>query len=167
MAHHDALTRLPNRLSFLLRAEQTAALIRRQQGSLALMFIDLDGFKPINDGYGHEVGDQLLQQVAIRLGDSIRAVDMVARFGGDEFVMLLPDMGDREAADRFAEKLIARLSEPYRIGDLEMRIGASIGIAFLPGDAADIESLIVQADAAMYDAKRAGRNCWRFAHRVE
>jgi diguanylate cyclase (GGDEF)-like protein len=165
LAHHDALTRLPNRFSFLLRAQQTVALARRQKGRLALMFIDLDGFKPVNDELGHEAGDQLLQQVASRLGESFRAADLVARFGGDEFVVLLTDSGDREATGKLAEKLIARLSVPYRINERETNIGASIGIAFLPDDAEEIESLIAQADAAMYDAKRAGRNCYRFAQR--
>ncbi|MBS1158918.1 MAG: diguanylate cyclase protein [Proteobacteria bacterium] len=165
LAHLDALTNLPNRLSFLLRGEQTVALIRRQRGRLALMFIDLDGFKPINDHYGHEAGDQILQQVGRRLGEAFRAADMVARLGGDEFVVLLTDIGDQAAAARLAEKIIGQLAEPYQLNQQPLKIGASIGIAFLPDDAEDIESLIAQADAAMYDAKRAGRNCYRFAHR--
>jgi len=167
LAHRDALTGLPNRLSFRQRAEQTVALVRRQKGKLALMFIDLDGFKPINDECGHEAGDLLLQKVAVRLGEGLRQADMVARFGGDEFVVLLSGLGDRQAATRLAEKLIASLAVPYRFNDREMRIGASIGIAFLPDDGEDIETLIAQADAAMYDAKHAGRNCCRFAQRVD
>ena len=163
LAHQDALTGLPNRLSFLLRAEQTVALFQRRRSRLALMFIDLDGFKPVNDRHGHEAGDQLLQQVAARLGECFRKADMVARYGGDEFVVLLPDVRDTEAATTLADKVIARLAQPYRINDRAVSIGASIGIAFLPDDAEDMESLIAQADAAMYDAKRAGRNCCRFA----
>lgn len=163
LAHQDALTSLPNRLSFLMRAEQTVALFQRRNSRLALMFIDLDGFKPINDQYGHEAGDQLLQQVAIRLGESVRKADMVARYGGDEFVVLLTDVGDLEATAVLADKIIAKLSQPYRVGEMEVVIGASIGVAFLPDDAEDMDSLIAQADAAMYDAKRAGRNCCRFA----
>ena len=167
LAHHDTLTSLPNRLSFLKRAQQTVALSMRQKGRLALMFIDLDGFKPINDRHGHEAGDMVLQQVAVRLGEGFRQADMVARFGGDEFVVLLTDVRDRECLTRMADKVIARLSEPYLIDGASYSIGASIGIACLPDDAEDIESLIAQADAAMYDAKRAGRNCSRFAHRAD
>lgn len=167
LAHHDTLTSLPNRFSFLKRAQQTVALTIRQKSRLALMFIDLDGFKPINDRYGHEAGDLVLQQVAIRLGEGFRQADMVARFGGDEFVVLLTDVRDRECLRSMADKVIARLSEPYLVDGVRYSIGASIGIACLPDDAEDIESLIAQADAAMYDAKRAGRNCSRFAHRAD
>ena len=166
LAHQDALTGLPNRMSFLLRAEQAVALVRRQKGRLALMFIDLDGFKPVNDALGHEAGDELLHQVACRLTQSFREADLVARFGGDEFVVLLNEVGDQEAIARLADKLLVRLAEPYRLSDREALIGASIGIAFMPDDAEDIRTLIAQADAAMYDAKRAGRNCWRFAQRA-
>lgn len=167
LAHRDPLTGLANRLSFQLQAEPSVALARRQNNRLALMFIDLDGFKQVNDENGHEAGDVLLQHVAQRLGEAFRQADMVARFGGDEFVVLLTDVRDREKCAALANKLIARLSEPYRIGERTFVIGASIGIAFFPDDAEDIESLIAQADAAMYDAKRAGRNCCRFAHRPD
>jgi len=165
LAHQDTLTNLPNRLSFLMRAEQTIALFRRRNSRLALMFIDLDGFKPVNDVYGHEAGDQLLQQVAGRLAEGFRKADMVARYGGDEFVVLLTDVRDPDATAVLADKIIAKLSEPYRVNELEVVIGASIGVAFLPDDAEDMDALIAQADAAMYDAKRAGRNCCRFAHK--
>lgn len=165
LAHQDALTNLPNRLSFLMRAEQTIALFQRRNSRLALMFIDLDGFKPINDVYGHEAGDQLLQQVAGRLAEGFRKADMVARYGGDEFVVLLTDIRDPDATAVLADKIIAKLAQPYRVNELEVVIGASIGVAFLPDDAEDMDALIAQADAAMYDAKRAGRNCCRFAHK--
>jgi len=166
LAHVDALTRLPNRLSFLLRAEQTVSLVRRQKGRLALMFIDLDGFKPINDTLGHAAGDQLLRQVARRLAEGFREADLVARFGGDEFVVLLTEIGADEGAARLADQLLERLAATYRINGQDVHIGASIGIAFMPDDAEDIRSLIAQADAAMYDAKRDGRNCWRYARRA-
>lgn len=165
LAHQDALTGLPNRLSFLQRAEQAVALVRRQKGRLALFFIDLDGFKPVNDGRGHAAGDQVLRQVARRLAEGFREADLVARFGGDEFVVLLSEVGDQEATGRLADKLVARLAAPYRLEEEDVSIGASIGVAFMPEDAEDIRTLIAQADAAMYDAKRAGRNCWRFALR--
>lgn len=167
LAHYDALTRLPNRLSFLLRAEQTVALVRRQKGRLALMFIDLDGFKPINDTLGHAAGDLLLRQVAHRLVEGFREADLVARFGGDEFVVLLTETGDEQAVARLAAQLLERLGAPFRIDEQDVLIGASIGIAFMPDDAEDIRTLIAQADAAMYDAKRAGRNCSRFAKRLD
>lgn len=166
LAHRDPLTGLANRLSFQLQAGPTVAMARRQNGRVALMFIDLDGFKLINDQNGHEAGDALLQQVAQRLSDAFRQADMVARFGGDEFVVLLTEVREREQIEALANKIIARISEPYRMGERTYTIGASVGIAFLPDDAEDIESLIAQADAAMYDAKRAGRNCCRFAHRL-
>lgn len=165
LAHQDPLTGLPNRLSFLLRAEQGVALVRRQKGRLALMFIDLDGFKPVNDALGHEAGDALLREVAGRLAEGFREADLVARFGGDEFVILLNEVGDQKTCAGLADKLLARLAEPFRLAGREVAIGASIGIAFMPDDAEDIRTLIAQADAAMYEAKRAGRNCWRFAQR--
>ncbi|MEW6165162.1 MAG: GGDEF domain-containing protein [Pseudomonadota bacterium] len=164
LAHHDALTGLHNRLSFLSRLQQGAALARRQDNRLAMMFIDLDGFKPINDRFGHDTGDQLLRQVADRLGESVRQADTLARFGGDEFVLLLPDVRDTAAVAAIAEKIVARLATPFRVGDHDLAIGASIGIALFPDDAADADALIAQADAAMYDAKRYGRGCFRFAH---
>jgi diguanylate cyclase (GGDEF)-like protein len=164
LAHHDALTGLPNRLAFLAQMQHGAALARRRDARLALLFIDLDGFKPINDRYGHETGDLLLQEVARRLGEGVRESDAVARFGGDEFVLLLTDLPAPQAARAVAEKIIARLSAPYRISGVELVVGASVGIALFPDDADDIGALIAQADAAMYDAKRAGRGCCRFAH---
>jgi len=167
LAHHDALTGLPNRLSFLSRIQQSSALARRQKSALALMFIDLDHFKPINDLYGHEAGDQLLRQVADRLGRGVRQSDTIARFGGDEFVLVLTDIGDRESTANVAQKLIELISAPYHIHGTEVIIGASIGVALFPDDADDIDALIAQADAAMYDAKRCGRNCCRFAHKPD
>jgi diguanylate cyclase (GGDEF)-like protein len=164
LAHHDALTGLPNRLSFLAHMQHGAASARRRESRMALLFIDLDGFKPINDVHGHDVGDQLLQQVATRLGESVRESDAVARFGGDEFVLLLTDVADQQAAAAVAEKIIARLSAPYAAGGVELTVGASIGVALFPDDADDVDALIAQADAAMYDAKRDGRGCYRFAH---
>jgi diguanylate cyclase (GGDEF)-like protein len=167
LAHHDALTGLPNRLSFLAHMQKGAALARRQDARLALLFIDLDGFKPVNDRYGHEVGDQLLQQVAARLNEGVRESDTIARFGGDEFVLLLTDVADSGSAAAIAEKIIARLSAPYCVEAIQLNIGASIGIALFPDDGEDVGALIAQADAAMYDAKRGGRGCCRFAHRRE
>ncbi|MRR50573.1 MAG: diguanylate cyclase [Rhodocyclaceae bacterium] len=167
LAHHDALTGLPNRLSFLSRIQQNTALAKRQGAMLALMFIDLDRFKPVNDLYGHEAGDELLRQVAERLGRNVRQSDTLARFGGDEFVLVLNNVVSRESAAAVAAKLIAGLSEAFSIGGIDIEVGASIGIALYPDDADDIDALIAQADAAMYDAKRSGRNCCRFAHKPD
>lgn len=163
VAHHDALTGLPNRRSFMTRMQQGLALASRRNSTLALMFIDLDGFKLINDVHGHKVGDHLLQQVAERLGEGVRQADIVGRFGGDEFIVLLTDCSDRTQITAIAEKLIARVSEPYTIRDLQLRIGASIGIALFPDDGPEVEPLIALADAAMYQAKRHGGNGYRFA----
>jgi diguanylate cyclase (GGDEF)-like protein len=167
LAHHDGLTGLPNRLSFLAQMQHDAAQARRYAHGMALLFVDLDRFKPVNDGYGHEVGDLLLRQVATRLGGCVREADTVARFGGDEFVVLLTEIGNRKAAVLVAEKIIAALSAPYAVNGVNHDVGASVGIALFPGDANDVAGLIAQADAAMYDAKRAGRGCYRFAHDQE
>jgi diguanylate cyclase (GGDEF)-like protein len=163
VAHHDALTGLPNRRSFMAHMHQSVALAGRQSGTLALMFIDLDGFKLINDSHGHKVGDHLLQQVAARLNEGVRQADIVGRFGGDEFMVLLTDCPDRTQAAAIAQKLIARLSEPYTIQDLRVTIGASIGIALFPGQSRDAEALIALADTAMYQAKRDGAGRYHFA----
>lgn len=163
MAHHDALTGLPNRRSFMIRLRQSMALAARQSSKLALLFIDLDGFKKVNDLHGHKVGDLLLKQVADRLSEGMRQSDMMGRFGGDEFVLLSTDCPDPESAARIANKLIATLSEPFQIDDLQIKIGASVGIAIYPDQATEIEPFIALADTAMYQAKHDGRNCYRFA----
>ncbi|MCK9285521.1 MAG: diguanylate cyclase [Rhodocyclaceae bacterium] len=163
IAHHDPLTALPNRSAFLDRLSQSIALAQRQGKRLALLFLDLDGFKPVNDDHGHETGDQLLRLVAQRLQELVRKSDMVARFGGDEFVILLTDIGDPDAAGIIAQKCVAALSQPMQIGKLKFQVGASIGIALFPDHADNADSLLAHADAAMYDAKHAGRNGYRFA----
>jgi diguanylate cyclase (GGDEF)-like protein len=170
MAHHDALTGLPNRRSFMLGLRQSIALASRQSSKLALLFIDLDGFKKVNDVHGHKVGDQLLQQVADRLTAGTRESDIVGRFGGDEFVVVSVDCPDRESAALIASKLVATLCEPYVIDGREYCVGASVGIALFPDQATEIEPFIALADAAMYLAKRDGgqdnegkRGGYRFA----
>jgi diguanylate cyclase (GGDEF)-like protein len=156
IAHHDALTGLPNRRSFMIRLRQSMALAARQSSKLALLFIDLDGFKKVNDAHGHKVGDQLLKLVADRLLDAMRQSDLMGRFGGDEFVLLSTDCPDRESAARIATKLIATLCEPFRIDDIQINVGASVGIAIFPDQATEIEPFIALADSAMYLAKRDG-----------
>lgn len=163
MAHHDALTGLPNRRSFMIRLRQSTALAARQSTKLALLFIDLDGFKKVNDVHGHKVGDQLLKQVSDRLVQGMRQSDMIGRFGGDEFVLLSTDCPDQDSAALIATKLIATLCEPFQIGNIQVTVGASVGISIFPDQAADVEPLIALADSAMYQAKRNGGNAYRFA----
>jgi diguanylate cyclase (GGDEF)-like protein len=157
MAHHDALTGLPNRRSFMIALRQSMALATRQSIKLALLFIDLDGFKLVNDTHGHKVGDRLLQQVAERLMAGMRESDVLGRFGGDEFVVLSIDCPDRESAAVIATKLVATLSEPFTIDGIQVTVGASVGIAIFPDHATEIEPFIALADSAMYLAKRDGR----------
>jgi diguanylate cyclase (GGDEF)-like protein len=156
LAHHDALTSLPNRMAFQQSLTQGVALAVRQEGSLALLFIDLDGFKKVNDSYGHDVGDQLLVQVATRLRCCVRASDMVGRLGGDEFVLLLTDNPSAEQAQQIADKVIGAISKPYDMANAQTVLGASIGIALYPTHAKSADQLLIMADTAMYVAKRAG-----------
>ena len=155
-AYHDPLTALPNRTHLLERAEQEVAGARVTGGRLALLLLDLDGFKRINDTVGHHAGDALLQAVGRRLETSLRERDVVARLGGDEFAILLSRDPDPAAAAAAAERLHRRLCEPYEIDGREVRVGASIGVALFPADAGDMPALMRGADAAMYRAKRAG-----------
>lgn len=166
-ATHDALTRLPNRKMLADRVERQIARCRRHGGRFALLFIDLDGFKPINDTYGHKAGDQMLQAIARRLPRALRELDTVARVGGDEFVVLLGDIDGAPGAGQVAEKILARIREPIRL-DLvretrDVTIDASIGISLFPEDGSDLDALLVHADNAMYSAKSAGKGCIHFA----
>ncbi|HSP31872.1 MAG TPA: diguanylate cyclase, partial [Halomonas sp.] len=161
-ANHDALTGLPNRLLLSQRLEQGCVLARRYQRYLAVLFIDLDDFKPINDTLGHEVGDFILVEVAKRLEDELRPWDTVARFGSDEFVVLLPDLAHEKDVIQVVERLLQRLSPPYWYRGSELRITASIGIAINDGSMKNPRQLIQQADLAMYKAKRRGRNTYHW-----
>ena len=155
-AYHDALTGLPNRTQLLERAGQEVGRAGAAGGRLALLLLDLDGFKRVNDAIGHHAGDALLQAVGRRLESGLRDGDLVARLGGDEFAILLAHDPDPDWAAAAAERLHAQLCEPYEIEDREVRVGASIGIALYPADADDVPALMRGADAAMYRAKRAG-----------
>jgi diguanylate cyclase (GGDEF)-like protein len=155
-ATHDALTSLPNRRSFMHELERSVARARRSGGMLAILFIDLDGFKQINDALGHPTGDVLLRQVAHRFEQSLRKSDLVARIGGDEFAVLA-DATSFDALVQLADRLIAIVSAPLLDAHPEHRISASIGLAVFPTDAADGTALLSEADAAMYRAKRAGK----------
>jgi len=162
LAQYDALTDLPNRVLLLDRLGQLTKAIRREQSKGAVLFIDLDHFKAINDTLGHAAGDLLLQTVAKRLTDSVRSTDTVARMGGDEFIVTLPQLHQVEDAALVAEKLLAAISTPVMLYDQGLSVSASIGMCIFPDDGANAEELIRNADAAMYQAKNAGRNTYQF-----
>lgn len=162
MATHDQLTGLPNRSLLMDRLTHAFAHADRNGNSVALMFIDLDQFKSVNDSLGHDVGDLLLKEVATRMRGVVRSEDTVARSGGDEFLVVLPDLNDPTHASRVAEKLIAAVSEPFEIRGHELHVGASVGISVYPKDGSDAETLLKYGDTAMYRAKDSGRNGYRF-----
>lgn len=161
LAHYDVLTGLPNRALFQERLEQGLIHHRRQRTALALLFLDLDRFKRVNDSLGHAAGDRLLQIAAGRLAACVRESDTVARLGGDEFTIILEDIGAAEDATRVALKILAALAEPIPVAGQELSITSSIGIALYPRDAGDAHTLLRHADAAMYLAKERGRNNWQ------
>jgi diguanylate cyclase (GGDEF)-like protein len=158
MAHHDMLTGLPNRSLLTDRLQQAIAASRRSGEMLAVLFLDLDGFKPINDQYGHDAGDCTLIAVGRRMTRMLRAIDTVARIGGDEFVILLPELASTEECESSAQRLLKSIAEPIDISECQVMLTGSIGIALYPGDANDADSLLRHADEAMYTAKRTGRN---------
>ncbi|HEY2138257.1 MAG TPA: EAL domain-containing protein, partial [Xanthobacteraceae bacterium] len=162
MAHHDALTALPNRVLLRLRMEEMLSRVQRDGRCVATLCIDLDNFKSVNDTLGHSLGDMLLQSVAERLRGALREHDTVARLGGDEFAVLQADVTQPEEASTLAERLLAVISEPYHLDGHMVAIGASIGIALAPGDGADPDRLLKNADMALYRAKADGKNAFRF-----
>ena len=163
LAHHDTLTGLPNRTLMSDRMHQALAYARRDNAMLAVMFLDLDKFKPVNDTLGHEVGDQLLMEVATRLQACVpRESDSVARIGGDEFLILLARIQSRKDAEAVAERMLEALVQPFQLGPNTVSVSASIGIAIFPFHGQDQNMLIKNADMAMYRAKEGGYNCYRF-----
>jgi diguanylate cyclase (GGDEF)-like protein/PAS domain S-box-containing protein len=162
VAMHDALTHLPNRVMFNGRLEQAISHAQRHAKRLAVMFIDLDRFKIINDTLGHETGDLLLREVALRITENLRGGDMVARLGGDEFVVLLEDVEEASSVASVAEKLIDALTANFVVAGREVHVTASIGVSTFPLDAHDQRSLMRFADIAMYRAKEQGRNTFQF-----
>lgn len=162
MAHYDALTGLPNRALFYDRLKQAVAITRRNHGGLALLFMDLDGFKGVNDTLGHQAGDLLLKAVAERLHQCVRESDTVARLGGDEFTAILNDVHEQHSVARIAEKIIEAIALPFDLEGVSAQIGVSIGIALCSVGEIGEDILVHHADQAMYAAKSAGKNTYRF-----
>ncbi len=162
MAHYDGLTGLPNRRLFTDRLAQALGRARRRQGRVAVLFLDLDRFKPVNDILGHAVGDQVLKELAARLKGALREEDTLARIGGDEFTVILEDLTRREDAVHVAERLLAAVTPPLEVDGQEVVVGASAGIALSPDDGDDAATLVKNADMAMYRAKQSGRGVFCF-----
>ena len=162
LAHHDPLTGLPNRLLFTARLEYALQRAERNDAQGAVLFLDLDRFKHVNDSLGHNTGDELLRQVSGRLGLAVRREDTVARLGGDEFTVLVENLRDGDGAAILADKLIHALVDPFEVEDRKLFIGVSIGISVYPKDGRTVDQLLRNADAAMYRAKEEGRNTYRF-----
>jgi len=163
LAFYDLLTKLPNRRLLQERLKHSIDVERRQSKQLALLMLDLDRFKAVNDSLGHQAGDELLQQVAERITNRLRDIDMVARLGGDEFIVLLEDIAHPDDAARVAKKIIADLSKPFKLAQSDdVRIGASIGISLYPQHGDSSEILLDHADAALYHAKDSGRGCFAY-----
>jgi diguanylate cyclase (GGDEF)-like protein len=162
IALFDKLTSLPNRLLLEDRMHQALVHAERNGKSFALLFVDLDHFKPVNDSYGHPVGDALLQAVARRITGSLRKCDTVGRIGGDEFLVLLEELGKPDDAASIGNKILNDLGTPFRVQQYELSISCSIGISIYPQDGREIAALVANADTAMYRAKQEGRNGYRF-----
>ncbi len=162
LARHDALTGLSNRALGRDRIEQALGQAARQQKRVALLFVDLDNFKSVNDMLGHQTGDDFLKEVALRLTQAVREADVVSRHGGDEFLIGLPDIASADDASEVAAAILASLARPFVVKDTELSCTGSIGIALHPQDGADYDTLLRQSDIAMYVAKESGRNAWRF-----
>lgn len=158
LAFYDSLTGLPNRNLFNDRLDRALAVGQRNRGTFALLYIDIDHFKQVNDAFGHEAGDELLREVAVRLAQSVRASDTVARWGGDEFVAILDGVVDQQLVARIASKLLTACGSPYAVRGRDCRITLSIGASLYPRDGHDAATLLERADRAMYEVKARGRN---------
>jgi diguanylate cyclase (GGDEF)-like protein/hemerythrin-like metal-binding protein/PAS domain S-box-containing protein len=161
-ANFDSLTLLPNRRLFMDRLEQSVKHANRSKFFTALLFLDLDCFKEVNDAFGHQIGDMVLIEAARRIKESVRDVDTVARLGGDEFTVILSELPEPKGVERVARQIIRKLGEPFTLGEEIISISGSIGIALYPENGTSVESLVKNADQAMYLAKNSGRNCFCF-----
>lgn len=159
LANYDNLTGLPVMRLAEERINLMLSKAQRAKETIALLFIDLDGFKEVNDTWGHAVGDLLLVEAAKRLSSSLRKADTIARFAGDEFVIALGNVPDAATAEILASNLISTISEPVELYGNQIQVGASIGISLYPDDATDLKNLLMLADHAMYDAKQSGKHC--------
>lgn len=162
LAHYDSLCDLPNRMLFYDRLRQALSRSKRSNHKIAVMFMDLDGFKGVNDEFGHSVGDELLQQVSKRVVTTLRESDTIARIGGDEFTLIINDINDKETIAKIANKILFTLRETYCLHGNEFNISASIGVSIYPDDSEDIDMLVKQSDIAMYKAKNEGKNRFKF-----
>ncbi len=167
LALHDALTGLPNRRLLSDRLSLSIAHARRNKSAMAVMYLDLDGFKQINDTLGHDAGDTLLRAVATRLVAAVRQEDTVARLGGDEFVIVLCDLDHPDSVAKLVSKVIQAVSQPYSIEDRTVCMTASVGVGIYPTHGEDVETLMKGADKALYEAKRTGKNDYRIATRID
>jgi diguanylate cyclase (GGDEF)-like protein len=163
LAYHDPLTGLPNRKYFAEQLYESINWAKDKNILLGLLFIDLDGFKQVNDNLGHEIGDRLLLVIAQRLNNSLRNSDIVARLGGDEFTVILRAIPNVQVAAKVAEKILVNITEPIVFNGRSTKVSASIGISIYPDNSLDADTLIKQADAAMYRAKQMGKNRFEFA----
>jgi diguanylate cyclase (GGDEF)-like protein len=161
MAEHDGLTGLPVRNVLLERLEQALDEIKRHTNSLALLMVDVDNFKHINDSMGHAVGDQVLITIGARLQESLRSTDTVARMGGDEFTVLLTGLNNSEEAQKIASQLVSKISEPMVFHGIRVEVSVSVGVATYPASGSDVKTLLRNSDAALYKAKARGRNCYQ------
>ena len=162
LAYHDTLTGLPNRRLLDDRLRQAIFLAQRRDSRIALMVVDLDHFKQVNDALGHRAGDAVLREAAHRVAGCLRKADTLARHGGDEFVVVIPDLQQEGDCQVVAEKILRSLVPPFQVDGRDFVIGASIGVSLYPADAGDGEALLRNADVAMYRAKQLGRNNYRF-----
>ena len=161
MAHFDTLTGLPNRTLYFDRLAQTYETSKRHGRNFAILYIDLDDFKKVNDTMGHSAGDMLLKQVSRRMLDVVRKSDTVGRLGGDEFMIILAELSQPMNAEVVAQKLLDTLTKPVELGGQQATVGACIGVAIFPNDAEDMDQLIKMADEAMYACKAAGKNIYK------
>lgn len=162
MAMYDALTNLPNRVLLYEEAKKCLSAAKRYQHSVGFMFVDLDGFKAVNDEYGHDAGDAVLVEMGLRMTIAVRETDTVGRCGGDEFIILLPDCDTKSDLETIAKRVVETVSQPFDSVSTSIGLGASIGISMYPDDGDDREALIKLADKAMYKAKRLGKNQYHF-----